>query len=167
MVDVIPGRKDNEGKWSIDERIIVSVMGALALLAPLGLSVSSDLSGEFSVQVFAVTWGLLWYFDIPLFVLGGSIFTLFGVLRLLFAYQMYKCYRLQTSRRRAVQWGIASELQNVILFIPYLFLTDQPLYLVPIMVPIPLLLMIGLLFLFITPPRKHPSQWPQTVTALT
>lgn len=154
-------RSEQEGDWSIDARIVAIVMSAFALFGPLGMSVSSNIYEGVSVLVIAVAWGMIWEYNIPVFVLGGGIFVLFGILRLLFVQQMYRCYRLQVTRRHALKWGTFSELQDMILFVQYLFLAGQPLHLMPIIIPIPLLLIIGLLFLIITPPQRQSPQWPQ------
>lgn len=58
-MDAIPVKSEYEGSWSTDARIAAIVMSAFALFAPLGLSVTSDISGEVSILVFAVAWGVL------------------------------------------------------------------------------------------------------------
>ena len=137
-------------------------MSVFALFGPLGFYVTSNVYGDVTLQVYAVTWIMSSFGSSPIFDMSISLFTLFGILRMRFVQQMYRYYRLQTTRPQAILSGVVSELQGLIFFIQYLFVGDLPASLVPIISPVPLLLIIGLLFLSITPPPKHAPSWPET-----
>lgn len=161
-MDAVPARSEHKGYWSIDVRIVAVVMSVFALFGPLGFYVTSNVYGDVTLQVYAVTWIMSSFGSSPIFDMSISLFTLFGILRMRFVQQMYRYYRLQTTRPQAILSGVVSELQGLIFFIQYLFVGDLPASLVPIISPVPLLLIIGLLFLSITPPPKHAPSWPET-----
>ena len=141
--------------------IIGVVLLLIALFAPLAIIVQNDL--DYSVtQIIAITWIL--NFDYGQVMLGpfNNLFFFFmsmlplTCLRYLFAYMMVNLYKGKTTRKRVLLVGIASELQFFISLLPLLMmLLSSTIDYLPIIIPIPFLLIIGLLFIRFLPPKDY------------
>lgn len=151
---------------SIDPRIVGIVMLVIAVLAPYVFSVYSNIYDETIVEMTAGLWHLNTLDELPIIVIGPLI-TLaaapFLILRLLFVHQVYECYQGKVSRRRAIVVGLASELQIVvILIVAYVTaLSGVPIPYIPIAAPIPMLLMVGLVFLYFYPSLGTARIWEE------
>ncbi|MFW9803974.1 MAG: hypothetical protein ACFFFC_15030 [Candidatus Thorarchaeota archaeon] len=140
--------------------IVAGSLVVVVFLAPYFFSVSSFL-GETRLEIHAMTWHVMVlsgimrvHFDVNA-ILAGTVFL---PLRLIFAYQVYRCYRTYSSRRLTILVGIVAELQVIVVYAlatvgnpstPYTYMYG----------PIPLLLLIGLVFLYLLPPPQIPSEW--------
>jgi hypothetical protein len=76
---------------------------------------------------------------------------------------IHRLYKGKTTRKRAIIVGIAAELQvNTIFCIPYLImllLNPYSTFYYPMMIPIPLLLILGVILFRVSPPPGEPSVW--------
>lgn len=131
------------------------VIGIIAIFGPIFFHVGSS----HDVDIIFIVYSLFWQFEsqggplvfLTIFV-GG--FLLFIPLRIIFVWQMYRCYENCTSKKRAVVIGLIAELQTLVTFLmlphtPYPQMTS----------PIPLLFLTGMLFLITVPPREVGMEW--------
>lgn len=79
---------------------------------------------------------------------------------------MCRCYGEETTRARTLAVGVFSELYLTILSIPVFLIGLQtpPSRLIQIALPIPLLLVIGIVLLVFTPPARPPETWNEVVS---
>lgn len=149
--------------WSFRPEVVAIIIGSVAILGPVLSMVAPATSGEVHVEVFAPVWHLLIMGNLVFFTpfSQASIF-LFPLVffRLGFTHQMYQCYKANVTRARAIAVGILSELPILfliaLLWIPAIgtpYILDMP-----TLVPIPHLLLFGLILLYLTPPLE-PRQW--------
>jgi hypothetical protein len=143
------------------------VLVLAALLLPFGYGL--DL-GPGPDKIRALTWE---YFDAPWFsgvriVDLGTFFEslVYTLPRVLFLYLMLRLYRGRTTKRRVIGWGIVAELFPALVSLiriagwitgwtqPPPALSD-PYF--PIYVPIPSLLLVGLILMGTVPPDRKPE----------
>ncbi len=135
--------------------LIVSLL-LIALFGPSNLNMYLELG-----QIYLV--GMSW--ELGSFMLSFTFFLVglpFMFLRLVFVYQVYKYYLGTTSRKRVVITGILGELQFPLislLLVPICLL--NPGLAVIISIPIPILLIAGLLVLRYIPKPKGTSEWTE------
>ncbi len=115
---------------------------------------------EWWISVTALFWGLRFLSNtiprLSIVIHLQLIYSLLvlGWLKLYYIYQMYKCYKGQVTKKRAVVTGIVSELQLLVWYV-LAFLeslgspASQSIFIVA---PIPVLLLCGQLILFMKPP---------------
>ncbi|TFH11663.1 MAG: hypothetical protein E4H14_00460 [Candidatus Thorarchaeota archaeon] len=147
-----------EELWIPSSIRVLQMMVTLALFGPLFFYLDTNLDAG---PIFYIH-SLFWQLD----SLGGPFVLIFGFtsafwalipLRLFFALQMKRCYDLQTSKFLTVLVGALCEFPSLVALG---FLPIDPLspFLI-ILSPIPLLLLVGLLLLVVTPPRKASHTW--------
>jgi len=158
---------DNERRKAM---IISGIALAIALLAPVGMTLIEHPYGEFAAHLSGVLWTIFIGNVIPIGEGGGMVpptvnpsAGLLGLpliaLRLLFVYQLYRAYISKTSRSSALIVGVLSEL--------YLVFVNLPSYLVSIatgsigglFIPFPFLLLVGGLILWLVPPFVPSTPW--------
>ncbi len=157
-----------EGTQAIERNpwTIGVLLALVALLAPHNVIYYPFDSYMWNLQVMAMTWMMFidpysvnWMND-PLILMVG-IPTAF--LRLVFGYMVVRAYQGKTTKRRAIIAGIASELQvAVIFYVPmvlFQLLSPYPQGYYPIVLPIPVLLILGLGIMRIWPPSGEPTTW--------
>jgi hypothetical protein len=88
---------------------------------------------------------------------------LWSGLRPVFVGMIHRFYKGKNTRKSEIIVGIAAELQSVTMFyIPFLIMVllnpYDPFY-YPIVIPIPLLLILGVILFTISPPPGEPSIW--------
>jgi multisubunit Na+/H+ antiporter MnhF subunit len=134
----------------------------MAICGPIALILSSSPSGEF-YQIVAAPWQIIQNRLVLLDPSWMSIYFSLTIPRLAFAYQMYRCYRGETTRARTLAVGVLSELYIAILSIPVFLIRLQapPPRFIQIALPIPLLLVIGVILLGLTPPPRLPETWEE------
>ncbi len=150
---------------------IFSAIGlVIALIAPVGMTLIEHPIGEFAAHLSGVMWTIFIGTPIPIDGGGGMVpptvnpsAGLIGLpliaLRLLFVFQLYRAYISKTSRSTALITGLLSEL--------YLVFVNLPSYLVFIatgsigglFIPLPFLLLIGGLILWVVPPYVPSTPW--------
>jgi len=148
-------------KMRLAPSYITLILLVVALFAPayLGIYVQSD--GSLFFNLFGMTYQISvlnisdYFFGVFFFLFGG----LFMCSRLVFVYQIYKFYLLRTTKSRVVIWGILGELQFTLislLILPFGLVIPSIAVLIPI--PLPFLLITGLLLLrFIHRPERKPG----------
>lgn len=148
-------------KMKIAPPYITLILLVVALFAPayLGIYIQNDESLYFNL--FGMTYQISVlnlsdaFFGVIFFLFGG----LFMCLKLVFVYQIYKFYLHRTTRSSVVNWGILSELQFTLIslaILPFGLVTPSIAVLIPI--PIPILLITGLLLLrFVPRPERKPG----------
>lgn len=141
---------------------IVAVALTIVMLTmpySFGLSLFYALD-EWWISVTALFWGLRFLSNtFPPLTIGIHLQLIYsllvlGWLKLYYIYQMYKCYKGQVTKRRAVVTGIVSELQLLVWYVPALLesLGSPASQSIFIVAPIPVLLLCGQLILFMKPP---------------
>ena len=90
------------------------------------------------------------------------VFIPFMFLRLVFVYQVYKYYLGIASRKRVVTVGILAELQFALISLAIIpFGLSSPGLAAILSIPIPILLIVGLLMLRYIPKPKGISEWTE------
>jgi hypothetical protein len=134
----------------------------IALFAPAALNIyplggynsSVNLTGM-SWQIMLVLGGYL-MFDFFYFLVGFP-FTFF---RIVFVYSIYRYYLGKTTKNRVVIFGIISELQLPLIGLALIpLILSSPLMVAMYPIPIPILLIAGLLILRYVPRVKGISDW--------
>jgi len=157
-------------KDTIPAKTVACVLTAVALLAPLAVHVSVDLlEGDARSSAFSVVWSLVFNS-----MTNPSIYPMiafnygYAILRMAFVWQMYRHYRGIVSRRTVLLTGIIAELQMVFFAITA-FSYDWiiPSFERSILIPVPTLLLAGILFLRMLPPvESSRDPWdthPETI----
>jgi len=135
--------------------LIVSLL-LIALFGPSNLNIYLELG---RIVLIGMSW------ELGSFMLSFTFFLVglpFMFLRLVFVYQVYKYYLGTTSRKRVVITGILGELQFPLislLMVPICLL--NPGLAVIISIPIPILLIAGLLMLRYIPRAQGVSGWTE------
>ncbi len=162
-----------EAKEGVGFRIkpwmITATMFILAFYGPLSLNIYPGL-GPFEagmIYIFSMTYQVLNIFtlDIVVFELPIVMITaLLAIMRPIFAYQMSRYYKGRTTRGRTIIVGIISELQmTIITGVVLLYLMTNPvmLFVYMIAVPIPVLLLLGLVFMWTVPVPEIQAPWKE------
>jgi hypothetical protein len=151
-------------KMKLAPSYITLILLIIALFAPadLGIYIQSDGSPFFNL--FGMTYQISLlnisdaFFGIFFFLFGG----VFMCLRLVFVYQIYKFYLHRTTKTKAVNWGILGELQFTLIslvILPFGLVTPYIAVLIPI--PLPFLLITGLLLLRFVPRAERKEGWKE------
>ncbi len=151
--------KSNEtsGLFSL---IVAFLMTVVAFLGPFSVIIS-----EAYFSITAVAWNAdvsitgvyffwmspaQWFMSLPV-----------TFLRFYYVYQMKLLYDGKTTQKRALKFGILSEcpplIFGIVTSLPLLFIPGYLYAFMPI--PIPELLLIGLIFMKVIPPPKEPLSW--------
>jgi len=156
-----------KSKFEKRKTIVATVTTLLvALFSPVGIILMSHPYGEFAAHLVGVFWST--YIGSPIPIDGGGMVppTLNPVsgilvipliiLRLLFVLQVYRAYSGKTSRGAAITVGVVSELFIVIINL----LRSSPTFTTgDLYIPIPILLLVGYLFLWRFPPYVPSTPW--------
>jgi hypothetical protein len=140
------------------EKVSVLILILVALFTPYWLFTG------YTTTVAAVTW---------LFIIGinnqarfiflaQTLQTLpLWIFRLVFVFQFYRLYEGKTSFRRTFIFALLNELPllfyGILTVLPTIW---DPIWPVEPKLPIPILSIIGLITIFVLPPRKEPVSWP-------
>ena len=167
----------NAEKLSLAPQTVFLVLSIFAILIPAGISLVSDPNTGLILYMELVF--MFWTINIvnpnpnppgtfqdvttipetaipnPIMFIGNLPLTF---LRIVFVYQMYRCYRNRTTTKRTLLVGAASELQasligNLSMIIPVFSLFSQ------VFIPIPVLFLAGLVMIKIAPPPQVSIPW--------
>lgn len=167
----------NAEKRSLAPQTVMLVLSIFAILVPAGITIVSDPNTGLILYIQLVF--MLWTINIanpnsnppgtfqdvtaipdtpipnPLMFIGNLPLTF---LRIVFVYQMYRCYQNRTTTKRTILIGAASELQssligNLSMLIPVFSLFTQ------VFIPIPVLFLAGLVMIKVAPPSQTPIPW--------
>jgi hypothetical protein len=151
------------GKLNINPNIIALVMTGSALLSPRSFHIDSDVWDPLEFEVSSVFWRFHsnvnppFRFYFPRTDYYGLTTTF---LSLMFCFVIYRCYQARNTRKHAIIVGLLSLILPLyfgILSIIHLLSSSSPFF--SIYGPIPFLLLIGLILLFLFPPPKPPKAW--------
>ncbi|TFG15566.1 hypothetical protein EU537_00670 [Candidatus Thorarchaeota archaeon] len=151
---------DSISQEKIRNLVPAAVSLAVAMMTPYALSYTFEPFDQIYVlKAYALLWihtsnvlpTILWW---PYGIINNTVGSVF---RLLFVYEIYRCYKKRTDRERAVAVGIVSELWTFqfFFFSNILYPSSIGWY----NIPVPLLFITGLLFLVLLPPRKAKGLW--------
>ena len=153
-----PEQSTNRGTFF--SLVVAFLMTVVAFLGPFAVIIS-----EAYFSITAVAWnayvsitGVYFYWMSPAQWFMSLPITF---LRLYYVYQMKLLYDGKTTQKRALKFGILSEcpplIFGIVTSLPLLFIPGYLYAFMPI--PIPELLLIGLLFMKVIPPPKEPLSW--------
>ena len=143
--------------------VITSVMGIITLLFPAQVVLLNHPEGEFAAYVMGMLW--MTFIGSPIPINGGSSLpptmnpsSLLGnlpgaILKFVFVLQMYRFYQGSSSKKTTLLIGIAAELLPILMFLPTSIASNQ------IPIPIPILLLSGLLLIYLSPPISNLGTW--------
>ncbi|MFQ5832518.1 MAG: hypothetical protein ACE5H4_07440 [Candidatus Thorarchaeota archaeon] len=143
----------------VNRRVVVIVLSALALFAPMLCYFSGT-----AINLLALTWRYIQFRDEVYFGILDPLSSIFMmpvlIFRCAYVYQVYKYYQGATTRRRTLVLGIMSEGPGLLMFslmvIALLFPSLLWLYL---SVPTPLLLFAGAAIVLLRPVPELTSPW--------
>jgi len=144
--------------------MITTIMLILVFFGPISLIIYSGMGfmGQ-AIYIFSMTWQIsdiatmsFYMFDIPI-VMAAFLLTF---MRPVFVYQLSRYYKRRTTRGRTFAVGIISELQltiitGLVLPVPAGAIAYM------IAVPLPILLLLGFIFMWLVPVPKTPVQWEE------
>jgi hypothetical protein len=149
----------------LSPRAVVAIMALVALFVPF--VIQAAITPWYSeIYLFAMTWQWQSGYWMP-YMLFNPLMLIVMIpmsgLRLVFVGMVHRLYKGKTTRRRVGIIGIAAELQFVTIFYtPYIimfFLLPYYTAYFPIVIPIPLLLIIGVILFRVSTPPGEPSVW--------
>ena len=155
----------------IQKTIAVTVITLIvALFAPVGLTLFSHPYGDFAANLIGAFWVV--FIGSPVIPINGGegipplLNPTAGImalpliaLRLLFVFQIYRAYNNQTSRGSAIILGVLSELYLVVFNVPSYISLIMGLSIGELYLPLPILLLVGALLLWIFPPFVPSKPW--------
>ena len=144
--------------------LIVSLL-LIVLFAPSNLNIYLDIGHDEFLYIIGMSWQIIWL-SFESFMFSFTIFLVFipfMFLRLVFVYQVYKYYLGIASRKRVVTVGILAELQFALISLAIIpFGLSSPGIAAILSIPIPILLIVGLLMLRYIPKPKGTSKWTES-----
>ena len=149
-------------KMKLAPSYITLILLIIALFAPASLGIYLRDFAPPVIDIFGMTYqfsilnAFQIHFGIIFFLFGG----LFMCLKLVFVHQVYKFYLYRTTMKRVAIYGILSELQFTLIslaIIPFGLLMPSMAVLIPI--PLPFLLVTGLLIVRFIPQAKKKPGW--------
>jgi len=145
--------------------ILITLLFIIMLFAPSDINIYPSDGYYSSFQIIGMSWLLILspYFS---FIINFTFFLVyipFTFFKIVFIYYIYKYYRGKTTRRRVIITGFLGELQLPLigLAIVPIILSNSYLTLM-FSIPIPILLIVGLLILKIVPRPLTDSDWAGT-----
>ena len=151
----------------ISTRTITAALLVTALFAPASFNIYFGGFDGIFVYLFAMTWQIINFPSLDVTLFGPfelMMTTLLMFVRLLFVYQVYRYYRGRSGRIRTIIVGIAGELQlTIITAVIILYLLTTPIidFIVMIALPFPILLVLGLWFMYAIPVPDSFTPWKE------
>ncbi len=146
----------------IKAKIIAGVMAIVAIISPYAFRYYFDhFDGIYIIEMVSLTWihysntipAIIFF---PLLLVNNPINTL---LRFWFVFEMYRCYIRKSSIRRALYIGVISELWQLSIMMYHLYWGLLFGVIQISSVPIPLLLILGVIILKVAKPPKPLGLW--------
>ena len=155
---------DDSKERRLGVRTSTILLAVTALVSPVSVNIyPHEVSGYMS-NLMGMTWMMinLNFWDIvidPPILLSGFSLTF---MRLVFVYQMHRYLLGLTTSKRTIIVGILSELQIVIMILPVFIIlsllgTFELIF--GLFIPIPVLLLVGLVIMRVVPSNKIESPW--------
>ena len=143
---------------------IAFILLLIAILGPAYLNVYPRTGFYPAIVVFAMSWQISGY-NLNIFLFGPDFLLvafLLMFLKFVFIYQLFKYYNHATTKNRVVTVGIISELQLTLIGLVVIPLAARtPGLAVVLSIPIPVLLLIGLLVLKFIPAPPLLGDWEE------
>ncbi len=144
--------RPREIEVAVDLRVVVFIIGALALFAPYMLVLQLD---QGTVVIDAMTWKFTrsdsyWWFDFMVDYLMVVTFP-FTVWRLALVYQMIRYYRGRSTRRTTFLLAVVAEMVEVTVDLVYTHVLFTGYWGPLLTIPTPLMLVGASVFLWLTP----------------
>ncbi|MHA1936750.1 MAG: hypothetical protein ACXABV_01600 [Candidatus Thorarchaeota archaeon] len=141
--------------------MITTVMLILVFFGPISLNIYPGMG---YIYIFSMTWQIteiatmsLYMFDIPIVM----VTFLLAFMKPVFVYQLSRYYKGKTSRGRTIVVGIISELQLTIITGLAMLVPVGAIVYYMIAVPVPILFLLGFIFMWLVPVPKTPVQWEE------
>jgi hypothetical protein len=156
---------DGSKERRLDPRTATIFLAVTALVSPISVNYYPHEVYGWTSNLMGMTWMMIHmnFWDIvidPLILLSGLALTF---MRIVFVYQIHLYLIGRASQKRTIIIGILSELQQIIMILPvYIILSLLGTFeLVSsfFFIPIPVLLLVGLVIMRIVPTRKIESPW--------
>jgi hypothetical protein len=147
-----------DADWIPSSTFVSLIVGATALFGPVFFFVGANPHVDFIFEVYALFWQLSSQGGPLVFIARfSSANLLFMPLRFSYVWQLHRCYNNRTSKRLTLVVGLMAELQTLVTLF---MLSYDPLSPYPQLTgPVPLLYLMGVLFLITVPPRKQGKVW--------
>ncbi len=147
-----------DSDWIPSSTIVSLVVGSTALFGPIFFFVGANPHVDLVFEVYSLFWQLSSQGGPLVFIAGfSSTYSFFMPLRILYVWQLHRCYDSRTSRRLTLVVGLIAELQTLITLF---MMSYDPLSPYPQLTgPVPLLYLMGVLFLITVPPRTQGKEW--------
>lgn len=148
----------------VSVRTVTTLLAVIALVSPVSINIYPHEVYGYLSNLMGMTWMMInmnfWDIAIdPLIILSGLSLTF---MRLVFVYQMHRYLLGRTTRKRTIIVGILSELQIAIMTLPvFLILSLLGTFelIFGFFIPIPVLLLVGLIIMRVVPTSKIESPW--------
>ena len=149
--------------------MISAIMFVLAFYGPMSFNIYPGLGpfGTDMISIFSMTYQVanifalgITLFELPLVMIA----SLFSFMRPVFAYQLSRYFKGKTTRGRTIVVGVISEIQmTIITGVMLLYLMTNPFtpFVYMIAVPIPVLLLLGLIFMWKVPVVESHGPWKE------
>jgi hypothetical protein len=149
--------------------MITAIMFVLAFYGPMSINISPGFGpfGTDMIYLFGMTYQIanilslnITLFDLPIV----AITALLSFMRPVFAYQLSRYFKGKTSRERTIVVGVMSELQMpLITGVMLLYLMTNPFtpFVYTIVVPLPVLLLLSLIFMWRIPVVESHGPWKE------
>ena len=146
--------------------ILITLLFIIALFAPSDINIYPSDGYYSSIQIIGMSWQLTLspYVDFMIDVAFLLMYLPFTFFRIVFVYTIYKYYHGKTTRTRVIIAGLLGELQLPLIGLAIIpIIISNPSLTVMFSIPIPILLIVGLLILKVVPRPLTDSGWAGSV----
>jgi hypothetical protein len=142
--------------------ILITLLFIIMLFAPSDINIYPSDGYYSSFQIIGMSWQLILspYVSFMIDFTFLLVYLPFTFFRIVFIYYIYKYYHGKTTRTRVIIAGILGELQLPLIGLALIpIILSNPVLTVMLSIPIPILLIVGLLILRIVPRPLTVSDW--------
>ena len=148
--------------------LIYTVIVVVAIVAPFSFDYFfATYDNVYVYRIFSLIW---WHNSNTLPIIVFHPFAIINnalssILRFWFVFEIFRAYQGIESRKKPILVGVIAEVWQLCLMIFFnvFFFSLPHSYFAIYMVPIPLLLVTGLIFLFVVPPPKPAGLWDEDI----
>ena len=142
--------------------ILITLLFIIAFFAPFNINIYPSDGFYSSIQIVGMSWQLTLtpYVDFMIDVAFLLMYLPFTFFRIAFVYAIYKYYHGKTTRTRVIIVGLLGELQLPLIGLAIIpIIISNPYLTLMFSIPIPILLIVGLLILKVVPRPLTDSSW--------
>ncbi|MGY5880466.1 MAG: hypothetical protein RTV31_09445 [Candidatus Thorarchaeota archaeon] len=142
--------------------ILITLLFIIAFFAPFNINIYPSDGFYSSIQIVGMSWQLTLtpYVDFMIDVAFLLMYLPFTFFRIVFVYAIYKYYHGKTTRTRVIIAGLLGELQLPLIGLAIIpIIISNPYLTLMFSIPIPILLIVGLLILKVVPRPLTDSSW--------